>query len=243
MFWHFRVSKISSNDVFESSAPRFGVKMVDVSSGGRTEPQRSEAVVVVEDDCDAGMVTFAEAKYYVNIFAGLIRNSSVNLRSLASIPLLEVFSFLIRSHQIPWDSDVASVKCEIFDSIALSVESVMGSSHEKQLQTLMGDAAMETSPAEFVVAILQRMHDMRATLSMVVKIAHLLHVYKGCFNNKLRSLLSKSFKDLFSSSAIITHDVRSHWEIPSDSLMSYGNRTLKKYEGIVFELMSGNCEG
>lgn len=167
--------------------------MVDVSSGGRTEPQRSEAVVVVEDDCDAGMVTFAEAKYYVDIFAGLIRNSSVNLRSLASIPLLEVFSFLIRSHQIPWDSDVASVKCEIFDSIALSVESVMGSSHEKQLQTLMGDAAMETSPAEFVVAILQRMHDMRATLSMVVKIAHLLHVYKGCFNNKLRSLLSKSF--------------------------------------------------
>ena len=33
--------------------------MVDVSSGGRIEPQRSEAVVVVEDDGDAGTVTFA----------------------------------------------------------------------------------------------------------------------------------------------------------------------------------------
>ncbi len=46
--------------------------MVDVSSGGRIEPQRSETVVVVEDDGDAGTVTFAEAKYYVHENAGRI---------------------------------------------------------------------------------------------------------------------------------------------------------------------------
>jgi uncharacterized membrane protein YgcG len=144
----------------------------------------------------------------LNILAGSIKNSAPNLGSLATLDMLRVLSFLIGSQQISLDSDVASVLCEILESIVVSFE-CMTCSPENALDVLVKDVSlmlfeiilssdvMESSSTT-VVTILHKMNDVRTTIAGEVDIVYILSAYDGCFE-KLRSPAPKSTTHFFAA--------------------------------------------